>query len=1103
VGSIASGYAEDNPLWYKDAVIYELYIKAFYDSDGNGVGDFNGLTMKLDYLKDLGVNTVWLLPFYPSPLKDDGYDIADYFNVHPQYGAFRDFKEFLREAHKREIKVVIELVLNHTSDQHPWFQRSRSTTDPTWRNLYVWSGTPERYKDARIIFKDFETSNWAWDTVARAYYWHRFYSHQPDLNYDNPEVQKRMLEVIDFWLKMGVDGLRLDAVPYLFEREGTNCENLPEVHEFLKKVRAHVDANYKNKMLLAEANQWPNDAVAYLGNDDECHMAFHFPLMPRMFMAIDLEDCFPIMDILENTPSIQKNSQWAIFLRNHDELTLEMVTDEERDYMYKVYAKDKHARINLGIRRRLAPLLGNDRRKIELMNVLLLTLPGTPVIYYGDEIGMGDDYYLGDRNGVRTPMQWSAEINAGFSKVNPQRLYLPVIIDPEYNYEAVNVENQIKNPSSLFWWMKKIIAVRKHFKAFGRGDIEFQSTENNKVLVFFRRYEGEVLLVAANLSRYSQVAQLDLSPFEGYAPYEVLGGTAFPTIGKMSYILTFHPYGYYIFSLAKETGSKAPQILTKLELRLENSLEEVFKGGNIDRLESEILPIFLKGNRWFGGKSREIERIKIREILPLEGGTSYFLKMSIVDVYYKEGLPDAYLLPMTCALGGEARSLAERHPQSVIAKVNLGGEEGVLSDGVYDEKFHKFLLRMMAKRRTIKGIRGELRGSPREKLRGIMSEGVELTSEVLSAEQSNTSITYEEKGILKLFRRAEEGMNPELEITDLLAKTSFLNFPQLLGDIRYYERGSEPVIVSILQAFIKNEGDAWKFCLNEVGRYHERVMSQRHEISNLTLPPSFLVADQISLPPQLLSLIGKPFIEMVALLGRRTGEFHKALLSGKDDPDFAPEPFNYLYQLALSHSMISYAKRILQNATRSKNIREDVRKELEIILNNQDLILNQFRSLRQIKLDSLRIRLHGDYHLGQVLYTGKDFVIIDFEGEPARSLSERRLKKSPLRDVAGMIRSFHYVAYVSLFKSYLPPEDFGLLERWANQWSNCCVTTFLNSYFSTVKDTGIIPSDKESFKTLLKAYLLEKGIYELGYELNNRPDWARIPIRGIRDLLGI
>ena len=525
----------DDPLWYKDAIIYELHVRAFFDSGTDGMGDFRGLTEKLDYLQDLGVTALWVLPFSPSPWRDDGYDVSDYTDVHEAYGTLRDFHVFLREAHRRGLRVITEVVVNHTSDQHPWFQRARRAPEGSkWRDFYVWSNTPEKYKDARIIFKDFETSNWTWDPVAKAYYWHRFYSHQPDLNFESPHVRQAVFDVVDFWFDMGVDGFRLDAIPYLFEREDTNCENLPETHAFLKELRAHVDSKYPGRMLLAEANQWPEDAIAYFGNGDECNMAFHFPVMPRLFMATRMEDRYPIIDILRQTPPIPENCQWALFLRNHDELTLEMVTDEERDYMYRVYAEDRQMRINLGIRRRLAPLLGNDRRKIELLNALLFSLPGTPVIYYGDEIGMGDNIYLGDRNGVRTPMQWTADRNAGFSQANPQRLYLPITSEAEYHYETINVEAQQDNPNSLLWWMKRIIQVRKQSRAFSRGSLEFLNPDNRKMLAFYRRFDDQTVLVVANLSRFPQYAELDLSAVKGMTPVEMFGGVDFPVVGEQS-----------------------------------------------------------------------------------------------------------------------------------------------------------------------------------------------------------------------------------------------------------------------------------------------------------------------------------------------------------------------------------------------------------------------------------------------------------------------------------------------------------------------------------------------------------------------------------------
>lgn len=1077
-----------------------MHVKAFYDSNNDGTGDFNGLAQKLDYLKELGITTIWLLPFFPSPMKDDGYDIADYFSIHPQYGSLNDFKKFLREAHKRGIRVIVELVLNHTSDQHPWFQRSRSKPNTVWRDFYVWSDTPERYRDARIIFKDFETSNWAWDPVAKKYYWHRFYSHQPDLNYDNQEVQKKMIEIASFWLEMGVDGLRLDAVPYLFEREGTNCENLPETHAFLKKLRAAIDSKFRDKMLLAEANQWPIDAVAYFGQDDECHMAFHFPLMPRMFMALDLEDRFPIVETIDSTPEIPAKSQWAIFLRNHDELTLEMVTDEERDYMYRSYARDRRARVNLGIRRRLAPLLGNDRRRIELLNVLLMTLPGTPVLYYGDEIGMGDNYYLGDRNGVRTPMQWSADLNAGFSKANPQKLYLPVVIDPEYHYENINVENQIKNQTSLFWFMKKLIAVRKRFKAFGRGTIEPLSPENNKILAFTREYGEELVLVAANLSKHPQAAELDLSKYESLIPHEIFGWMPFPKINKGGYMLTFPPYGYYVFSLAKSPiRSVAP--IVKPEMRLKNA-NELFAPKGLEQLEYGALPVFIRSSRWFGGKAREIDQIKVREVCPLKEDEPAAMNILIVDVYYVEGKPETYVVPTAYSKKEHAQEILEKHRDQILAKVFIDQEERVLYDGVLSPEFRKNLLSLISRRRVVKGRHGDLRGVPRERLKTLQEDPESMPSRVMGVEQSNTSIVYQDKVILKLFRRIDEGINPDLEMSSFLTEKGFRNSPRLMGEIGYHESGADVVAIATLSAFIRNQGDAWKLCLEEAKAFYERVLLQKGKLPEPDVPNPILIKDRPEAIDSLRPIIGERFLKLVALLAVRTGEMHKILLSETNNPDFTPEPFNYLYQLALSQSMVSYANRIFMMAEKHMPEREDVRKGLGEILSNKAAIIDQFKSIRRMKIDALKIRVHGDYHLGQVLFDGNDFYIIDFEGEPARPMSERRIKRSPLRDVTGMIRSFHYVAYNALYSMPTTDgDDLGYLEGWAEAWYRVCAATYLSFYIDSVAGTRLIPADEESLRLLLKSFLLEKAVYELGYELNNRPDWVMIPIKGIKSLL--
>jgi maltose alpha-D-glucosyltransferase/alpha-amylase len=538
-------------LWYKDAVIYQVHVRTFYDANGDGIGDFRGLAQKIDYLADLGITAIWLMPFFPSPLRDDGYDIADYRSVHPSYGTLEDFKAFLEIAHARGIRVIIEMVLNHTSDQHPWFQESRSTRDNPRRDWYVWSDTDTRYQGTRIIFIDTELSNWAWDPVSKQYYWHRFFSHQPDLNYDNPALREEMWSVMKFWFDIGADGFRLDAIPYLVEREGTNCENLPETHQIIRDLRTRMDAGYPGRMLLAEANQWPSDLGPYFGKGDEFNMAFHFPLMPRMFMGLKLEDRKPITEILQQTPSIPENCQWCLFLRNHDELTLEMVTDMERDYMYDEYAKDKSMRLNLGIRRRLAPLLDNDRRRIELMNGMLMSLPGTPIVYYGDEIGMGDNVNLGDRNGVRTPMQWSGGWNGGFSNADPEALYSPLMLNPVYGYQAVNVESQKRFDHSLLSWMKKLVRTRKAAPVFGRGSIEFLYPANHRILAYIRQLGKETVLCVNNLSNSAQAVELDLRRYKGNILIEMFGKNIFPRVGDLPYLLTMGPYEFFWFRLRK------------------------------------------------------------------------------------------------------------------------------------------------------------------------------------------------------------------------------------------------------------------------------------------------------------------------------------------------------------------------------------------------------------------------------------------------------------------------------------------------------------------------------------------------------------------------
>jgi maltose alpha-D-glucosyltransferase/alpha-amylase len=1098
---------DDDALWYKDAIIYETHVRAFYDSDGDGIGDFRGLTEKLDYLQDLGVTAIWLLPFYPSPLKDDGYDIADYTDIHPNYGTLKDFRTFLREAKYRGLRVITELVVNHTSDQHPWFQRARRAAPGSrHRNYFVWSDSPDKYQETRIIFQDFESSNWAWDPVARAYYWHRFYSHQPDLNFDSPDVRKAIFRAMDFWLSMGVDGLRLDAVPYLYEREGTNCENLAETHVFLKELRRHVDQKYSHRLFLAEANQWPEDAAAYFGEGDECHMAFHFPLMPRMFMALRMEDRFPIIDILQQTPHIPDNCQWALFLRNHDELTLEMVTDEERDYMYRVYSKDPQARINLGIRRRLAPLLGNNRRRFELMNTLLFTLPGTPVLYYGDEIGMGDNIYLGDRDGVRTPMQWTADRNAGFSRANTQKLYLPVIIDPEYHYEAVNVEAQQNNPTSLLWGMKRLIALRKRYKAFSRGTIEFLYPENNKVLVFVRQFEEERLLIMMNLSRFVQYVELDLAAYQGMVPTELISRNPFPSIGDLPYFITMGPHSVYVFSLEEPPPAELPAPPPEAHIpsaSLLGSVEDLLRGK--DRvLLGDLLPHYLTHCRWFGGKARQIKDASVVETIdfPFDHTTAYF---TMVRVSYLQGEPETYVLPLTLAFGDDVARVQAEFPESVVAQLQSREGEYLLYEATWESSFRQALLDSISRRRHFRGKEGELWSTTTSAFRHIQTlSKPSMPSAIMKAEQSNTSINYGDLFILKLFRKAEEGVNLDLEIGRFLTeKTSFVHNPPVAGALEYRRNRQEPTTLGILHGYVPNQGDAWKYTLDVVNHFYETALTCQIE----TLPESvagkpWTVLAREELPPVAREMIGA-YLESARLLGERTAEMHLALASRYEDPNFAPEPFTGLYQRSIYQSMRNLTTRTFQlMRSRLRHLPKAVRQTASEVLERESEIFHHLHSVLERKIAALRIRVHGDFHLGQVLHTGKDFIIIDFEGEPARTLSERRLKRSALRDVAGMLRSFHYAANHAIMAKTVRPEDLSCLEKWADFWQMWVSATYLKEYFELAGQGEFLPKREEELQVLVDVLVLEKAVYELGYELNNRPDWVKLPLRGILQLLG-
>jgi len=1080
-------------LWYKDGIIYQTHVRAFHDSNADGIGDFQGLTRKLDYLQDLGINILWLLPFYPSPLRDDGYDIANYTAVNPSYGTLNDFKTFLKEAHRRGIRVVTELVINHTSDQHPWFQKSRRAKPGSpWRDFYVWSNTPDKYRDARIIFKDFETSNWAWDPEANAYYWHRFFSHQPDLNFENPAVHDALMKALDFWMDMGVDAFRLDAIPYLFEREGTTSENLPETHAYLKRIRAHMDAKYPGRMLLAEANQWPEDSLPYFGDGDECHMAFHFPVMPRMYMALAMEDRFPIIDIMGQTPPIPDTCQWAMFLRNHDELTLEMVTDEDRDYMWRTYAKDAKARINLGIRRRLAPLLENHRLRIHLMNGLLFSFPGTPIIYYGDEIGMGDNIYLGDRNGVRTPMQWSADRNAGFSRCNPQQLFLPVIIDPQYHYEQVNVEAQQSNQYSLLWWMKRLIAMRKRYQALGRGSMEFLHSDNRKVLSFVRKHGDETILVVANLSRLVQTFELDLSQYRGMVPVELSGGTRFPVIGERPYFLNLGPFAFYWFALQREVAAE----ITTQDAPLLNARtwEEILSLRHRDSLERAI-GAYLPTRRWFGGKARTVTAVSLRDAVELPDGGRF----ALVHVEFSDGEPQTYLLPLAVANVRREQDQARSLP--VIARLKDGA---ILYEPVQDESFAAGLLETIAKKRTLKGLQGSVSGTPTRALREL--RGTErLETHVLGVEQSNTALQYGQRLFLKLFRRLETGTNTDFEITRFLnEETDFVHTPRVAGALEYTsESTGARMTVGILQGFTPNSGDAWSYTLDSIGRYFDNLLSDpafAERIAKAIPHERPFELAQKPIPDAIREALGG-YLSDAEILGVRTAQMHLALASRTDDPAFKPEPFTPHYQRSIYQFVRTQIVQTLQTIRR----RARDRPELEELLAHEADLHARARRVLDGKVEAERIRIHGDYHLGQVLYTGNDFVIIDFEGEPARPLSERRIKRSALRDVAGMLRSFHYAPYAVLFGtapgSYVRKEDMALLENGARFWHKWVSAAFLHSYLTVSSSSSHLPKSPEAVATLLNLYLVEKALYEIVYELNNRPDWVRIPVRGLLDLL--
>jgi len=1059
------GSATD-PLWYKDAVIYELHVKAFADGNNDGIGDFPGLLGKLDYLQELGVTCIWLLPFFPSPQRDDGYDISDYLSVNPAYGDIDDFKAFLAAAHQRGMQVLIELVINHTSDQHPWFQAARNSPKGSpEREMYVWSDTDKLYDGVRIIFTDTEKSNWTWDPVAQQYYWHRFFSHQPDLNFDNPRVMEEVLNAMRFWMDMGVDGLRLDAIPYLIERDGTSCENVPETHVKIKQIRAAIDAEYENRLVLAEANMWPEDVLPYFGDGDECHMAFHFPLMPRIYMALRQEDRLPITEIMARTPPVPEGCQWGLFLRNHDELTLEMVNDEERDYMYLAYSADPRMRINVGIRRRLAPLVDNNRRRIELLNSLLLSFPGTPILYYGDEIGMGDNIYLGDRNGVRTPMQWNSDRNAGFSRAVPAMLYSPVIMDPIWGYEAINVEAQESDTSSLLHWTRNMIALRKLFQVFGRGTQEFLKPENRKILAYVREYESERVVCVANLSRFAQPVTLDLSRFAGMVPVEMLGYVPFPKVDASPYALTLAPYGFLWLEMqpAPEIDMEAapPEIKDAALVLPAGDLIGAVTGAGAELLQETFLPKYLQAQRWFGAKSRTVKNVCITDVVPIDDMDAAIL---LLRIDYTEGESDVYSVPVAAITGEHAEDLLLEAPHSIIAGMQMGAQSaGALVDALVIPEIRDALLEMIERghQKTTR-CDGILRGEASSAFAELRGEG-EIPSRRSSAEQSNTSLLYDGKLILKIFRRLQTGENPDAEIGRFLTEVAnFEHIAPFAGQLVYTAKDStEATTIGLLQGLVPNDGDGWEWTLAQI------QSTKTGEPTN--------------------------YAEAANLLGKRTGEMHVALATATTNPAFACDGTD---ASSLDRDAVRLEAQIAVAVNAIKNrfaaLPDDLLGPAATLLSKRTEMLAVADALRRIAgaQAGIRIRIHGDYHLGQVLRTKDDFVLLDFEGEPARSLEERRAKQSPWRDVAGMMRSF----------SYAGAAGFGTTsseERTA--WERAATDAFLQGYHQGSE--GIPSGEQTVAKQLLRAFLLEKALYEIVYEVNNRPDWIAIPLTGILDLL--
>ena len=1098
--------------WYLDAVFYELPVRSFFDANGDGVGDFPGLTRKLDYLHELGVTALWLLPFHPSPLRDDGYDVADYRGVHPALGTMDDFRAFVRAAHDRGIRVAAEMVVNHTSDRHPWFEAARAAPPGSpLRGFYIWSDSDRWYREAAVQYADVKRSNWTWDPVARAYYWHRFYDHQPDLNYDNPLVRSEVLKVLRFWLDQGVDGLCLNGAAYLVERDGTTCEHLPETHAVLREFRRELEGAFPGRMIQAGVCAWPADAAGYFGRGDECHMTPNLALAQRLFLAVRQEDRHPIADVLRQTPDPPAGCQWVTLLRNHDELTLSLATDEERDYMFREYAADPQMRVHAGIRRRLAPLLDNDRRRIELLFGLLFGLPGAPVIYYGDELGMGDNVILGGRAGVRTPMQWTGDRNAGFSSADPARLFAPPIQDPVFGYPAVNVEARRRDPSSLFHAMRRLIAVRRGSSGLSRGRLTLFDVPNRKVLAFTRQTDDETVLVVGNFSRTAQAVELDLSAFAGRVPVEVFGHAAFPVVTERPYLLTLGPYQFYWFRLqteAEELASRLAPVPTEVVDELPTldvgGPDGVFADTTRMDLEDRVLPGYLRSQRWFGGKARAVESVRVADWGPLPAGAGPAY-LTLLEVRFAGGGADLYFLPLAVSSGPKAARLLESNRPWALARLRGADGEAILHDALADDAVCTALLNAVAGGQEFPTAAGRVGAEPTAAFAALRGDPEYPLPVVRGpATSSNTLVFYGRRLLLKVFRRLEVGTNPDYEVGRFLTERSpFGRIPKVAGSLEYQRPGTGPISLAILQALVPNQGDGWKHAIDELGRYYERAaarMSSPDPVPPDPRPlPALVEADP---PPAALETIGS-YLHAADTLGRRTAEMHRALANAPDYPAFAPEPLTAADLDALRSAVRRQAETAL-GALRANldRLTGEVTAACDLLDRGPAVLADPLRGHVGVPA-ATKIRIHGDYHLGQVLWVDNDYVILDFEGEPTRSVDERRAKFSPLRDVAGMLRSYHYAAYAGLFAFTRDrPDDFARLEPWADLWHQWAAAAFLRGYQQAAGRAHFLPTSRGEFAALLDGFMLGKAFYELAYELNNRPDWVRIPLRGILALLG-